>query len=63
MSQKALFGVYCSKIKQLLSEIQKKTNAAAYCSTLAAYRPKMQHIGFLIESCIKWAEMIIWDIL
>ena len=56
MSQKALFGVYCNKIKQSLSEIPKKTIAAAYCSTLAAYRPKMQHIGFLIESCIKWAE-------
>ena len=56
MGQESLFGAFWGKKEQLLSEIPKKSIAAAYCSTLAAYRPKMQHIGFFIESCIKWAE-------
>ena len=56
MGQKSLFGAFCSKKEQLLSEIPKKPIAAAYCSIIAAYRPKVQHIGFFIESCIKWAK-------
>ena len=34
----------------------KKVSVAAYCSILAAYRSKMQHIGFFIEKCFKWRE-------
>ena len=56
MGEESLFGAFCGKKEQSLSEITKLPTAAAYCSTLAAYRPKMQHIGFFIESCIKQAE-------
>ena len=35
---------------------RKKVLVAAYCSILAAYRSKMQHIGFFIENCFKWTE-------
>ena len=56
MGQKSLFGAFWGKKGQFLSDIPKKTIAAAYCSTFAAYRPKMQHMGFFIKSCIKWAE-------
>ena len=34
----------------------KKPLLAAYCCIIAAYQPKMQHIGFFIENCIKWAK-------
>ena len=56
MGQKSLFGAFWGKKEQLLSEIPKKSIAAAYCSIIAAYRPKVQHIGFFIESCNKWTK-------
>ena len=35
---------------------QKKVSVAAYCSIIAAYWPKMLHIGFFIENCKKWIK-------
>ena len=51
---KSLFGLFWNRKGWLLSKIPKKTSAAAYCCIIAAYRIKMQHIGFFIENCIKW---------
>ena len=46
---KSLFCLFWNRKGWLLSKIPKKTSAAAYRCIIAAYRIKMQHIGFFIE--------------